>query len=247
MKRIWQWRNKKSILWSIVIIVSMQSSSCCLVTSSIAHHSFLVPPIRKTPADVGLPCKEVAVSYGNKTFIGWLVTADASADSVRNAVLIFNGIGAGLSSWVHVQRILFEKNITSLVFNYSDLKDTVDYRHNTSSTSFDEMEHVIPQFFSQLVASMPKNTRFFLLGHSLGCAVVTQHFSLLDTAKIEAVILCSPFSSLRESASHHGYLPRMFLFIIPEKTFSNLHYVPTIHKPLLLVHSKADSVNLYRW
>jgi hypothetical protein len=35
--------------------------------------------------------------------------------------------------------------------------------------------------------------------------------------------------------------------MIPDDVFNNTIFVPKIHTPLLIVHSKADSVNLYQW
>ena len=228
----------------LAVVPSILFISC---SSKVAHRSFLVPPIRGTPADVGLNYQEVIVECGDKKLLGWLVIAATNPDSASNGVILFSGIGGGVSNWINVQRTLYDNHISSLVVNYGDLRDTLTYEENESSTSFADIECAIPKFFNELAGRTPTHSSFFFLGHSMGCAVLSQHYSLLDTSRVKGLIFCSQFSSLRASARHYGWLPKIFLFMIPDDIFNNTVSVPRIHTPLLIVHSKADSVNLYEW
>lgn len=89
-----------------------------------------------------------------------------------------------------------------------------------------------------LLKSTVEATNIILFGESLGSAVAIQ----IATEKLFcALILQSPFSSLKKVAKHH--YPWMFLS--PWDKFNSIEKLKDINVPLLLVHGQRDEVVPY--
>src|SRR5499425_2952299 len=72
----------------------------------------------ETPATVGLTYERLKIPSGGRVLDAYLVEASSTCRS-RIALLVFHGVGETISQWVQVQRLLHDRCISSVVFDYS--------------------------------------------------------------------------------------------------------------------------------
>jgi hypothetical protein len=72
----------------------------------------------ETPATLGLAFERLKIPSGGRLLDAYLVEASSICPS-RAAVLIFHGVRETISQWIHVQRLLHDHCISSVVFDYS--------------------------------------------------------------------------------------------------------------------------------
>ena len=79
-----------------------------------------------------------------------------------------------------------------------------------------------------------------LFGRSLGCAVAVE---MAKRHQVRAVILESPFTSVRAMAKrHYPYLPTGLLTRLVQSSFDSLSKVAEVHSPLMVLHGDADDI-----
>ncbi len=225
------------LLSSLIVGVSLFSS--CSPSSMIEKRCFVVPKVTTTPKEKGIDYDTIMVGNEKRRVLAWLVKAPVQDTNIT--VMIFNGIGDGVSSWVNVQKMLYDAGISSLTFNYGDLRDTSLYPDNCTST-FEDVKGDAKQLLAIIKNKLPRH-KLVCMGFSMGCGVLTDFYPDLDTASISSIVLCGQFSSLRDWIVYHGRIPRWLQFLIPAGVLNNVEGVQRIHKPLLIVHSKDDDVN----
>jgi alpha-beta hydrolase superfamily lysophospholipase len=143
--------------------------------------------------------------------------------------LICHGIGEQVEYWSGVQELLKTMDISSLVFNYSG------YGASSGRVSVAHCEEDAIAAYRELKDRGHRS--IFLLGFSLGSGVVSAVASRL---KIDGVILCQGYSTLREAALAMGFR-RWMTHAMPD-VWHNLRQLNEITTPVLVVHSDGDQL-----
>jgi len=173
------------LLCALILVIPLLGS--CSMSGIIARHSFIVPKVRGTPDEVGIKYETIIIGNEKRSVMSWLVKAPER--DTNYAVILFNGIGDGISSWVKVQKLLYENGISSLTFNYGDLKDTTLYPNDCNST-FEDVRSDAEQLMTIMEGKLPKGTMFVCLGFSMGCGVLTG-FMIALTPRAFAQLFCA--------------------------------------------------------
>jgi len=186
----------------------------------------------ETPQTAGIPFQRVKIPSGDRRLDGYLVQAPVSCQS-RAAVLIFHGIGETISEWVKAQRFLYDRCLSSLVFDYSGHGDS------SKPGSFGNLDHDAVAAYAFFVAQFSGSGRTCTLGFSMGNAPMLDSIAKFEPAP-SCVIIASAFSSLRDMGRRRG-TPTIVLYMIPD-VWDNVENVSRNRAPLLVVHSDSDSV-----
>jgi len=202
--------------------------------------AFQVAPSHKLPSSIGLEYKEIILTHDNRTVRAWFVKA-RNVKERNTAVILFNGIGGNLSGWIYFQQFLADRGISSVSFEYGPQQDTLE---DMGSSRLPEVTNNINAIIDSLHQQNGNNLRLFLLGHSVGNAVMLEMYPDIDTTSITGIIICNAFSSMKEWGLEHGKIPRIFAFVFPDY-FDNVANIKKVTKPVLIVHSKADKTNFF--
>jgi uncharacterized protein len=149
------------------------------------------------------------------------------AEGKAPTFLICHGIGEWVEYWGGVQLLLQTLGVSSLVFNYSG------YGASSGNVSAAHCEEDAMAAYRELAVRGCQS--IFLVGFSLGSGVVSAVASKL---KIEGVILCEGYSTLREAAAAIG-LPRWIARVVPN-VWETVDRVRELEVPVLVVHSDED-------
>jgi alpha-beta hydrolase superfamily lysophospholipase len=188
----------------------------------------------ETPATVGLAYEHVKIPSGRRLLDAYLVEASSTCRS-RAALLVFHGVGETISQWVNVQRVLHDRCISSLVFDYSGNGDS-----SPPGTVANLREDAIAAY-GRFEAQFAASSRLCILGFSMGNAVLLDAYTEFHPAP-ECIIVGSAFSSAREGAAHAWGIPRWMVHALPDQ-WDNVRAVSRSHSPLLVLHSDADQAN----
>jgi uncharacterized protein len=207
------------------------------VTSMIDHVAFQMNAPDSATARVPYETVMIPLDDGRRVESRWVrATPTGSSGST---VILFNGIGGSLSDWGHAQDWLYQHHISSIAFNYGD---AAEIGNPQGKSRLGDVEKVADGMIKTLKAKNGSGATYFLLGHSLGSAVLLQAYPHLDTDGCAGVILCNPFSSLKAWAIEHHHLPKALSFAMPTY-YDNVQNVKKLPRPLLIVSSRADTVN----
>jgi len=143
--------------------------------------------------------------------------------------LICHGIGEQVEYWSGVQELLRAMDVSSLVFNYSG------YGASSGRVSVAHCEEDAISAYREL--SDRGHRSIFLLGFSLGSGVV---LAVAPRLKVDGVILCQGYSTLREAALAMGFRPWMTR-AMPD-VWHNLRLLEELATPALVVHSDGDQL-----
>jgi alpha-beta hydrolase superfamily lysophospholipase len=204
----------------------------------IDHVAFQMSAPDSTTERVPYESVMIPLKDGRKVEAHWVHATPTRSSSCT--IILFNGIGGSLSDWVHAQKRLHQHNISSIAFNYGD---AAEIGKSKGKSRLRDVEGVANNMIKAVEARNGPGAKYFLLGHSLGSAVVLQAYHDLDTDGCAGVILCNPFSSLKAWAIDHHQLPKALSFTMPTY-YDNVQNVKKIPKPVLIVSSRADTVNL---
>jgi len=225
-----------AIALPIVLVACLLEQSC--VTAVIDHVAFQVSAPETTAAqEAASEIMMIPLRDGRKVEVRYVQAARANPRTCT--VILFNGIGGSLSDWVHVQAKLYQHGISSVAFNYGDATEIGQPR---GKSRLRDVERVTNVMIEKIKARNGSAATYFLLGHSLGGAVVLQAYQNLNTTNCAGVILCNPFSSLKAWSIYHHHLPNALGFVMPTY-YDNVRNIKRIPKPLLIVTSHADTVN----
>ena len=145
------------------------------------------------------------------------------------AFLICHGIGEQVEYWSGVQELLKAMDISSLVFNYSGCGAS------TGRVSAAHCEEDAIAAYRELEERGHRS--IFLLGFSLGSGVVS---AVAPKLKVDGVVICQGYSSLREAALAFGF--RRWMTHAMSDVWNNLRGLKEMMTPVLIVHSDADQL-----
>jgi hypothetical protein len=143
--------------------------------------------------------------------------------------LICHGIGEQVEYWSGVQELLKGMDVSSLVFNYSG------YGASSGRVSVAHCEEDAIAAYRELKSRGHRS--IFLMGFSLGTGVV---LAVAPQLKIDGVILCQGYSTLREAALAMGFR-RWMTHAMPD-AWHNLRQLNKTTAPVLVVHSDGDQL-----
>src|SRR5215470_16731029 len=188
----------------------------------------------QTPATVGLAYERLKIPSGTRLLDAYLVEASSTC-RFRAALLIFHGVGETISQWVNVQRLLHDRCISSVVFDYSGNGDssppgTVRNLHEDAIAAY-------TLFQERFVAT----SGVCVLGFSMGNGVLLDAYTEFHPAPA-CMIVGGAFSSGRDGAVHGWGIPKWMAHALPDQ-WNNVAAISRSHPPLLVLHSDADQAN----
>ena len=188
----------------------------------------------ETPATLGLTYERLKIPSGGRVLDAYLVEASSTCPS-RAALLIFHGVGETISQWVQVQRLLHDRCMSSVVFDYSGNGDS-----SPPGTVRNVHEDAIAAY-TLFQARFAANCSVCVLGFSMGNAVLLDAYTKFRPAPA-CMIVGGAFSSGRDGAVHGWGIPRWIAHALPDQ-WNNVAAISRSHPPLLVLHSDADQAN----
>jgi alpha-beta hydrolase superfamily lysophospholipase len=225
-----------AVVFPLLLVVACLCEQGC-VTAMIDHVAFQMNAADVSSKETAAENIMIPLRDGRKVESRWVHAAQTHPRTCT--VILFNGIGGSLSDWDHVQAELSQSNISSIAFNYGDAAEIGQSR---GKSRLHDIELVTNVLIGKVKERNGPGADYFLLGHSLGSAVVLQAYRNLDTTGCGGVILCNPFSSLKAWAIYHRHLPSALSFVMPNY-YDNVRNIRNIPLPVLIVSSHADIVN----
>jgi fermentation-respiration switch protein FrsA (DUF1100 family) len=189
--------------------------------------------VDKLPSDLNLEYEEISIDVGSRELQAWLVKAPL-INQQKSAILIFHGGGETISWWIGVQKYLYDKNITSMVFDYSA------YGKSTGEARLGNLREDAVAAYETFDRTLSPDTHKYILGFSMGAAVLLEAYPGLGDS-LDGVVLAQPFSSARDLVVGLGVLSRRLVFLVSD-VLNNETYVKRVDKPLLVISSEADEI-----
>jgi uncharacterized protein len=168
------------------------------------------------------------IPSGNRQLAASLHSPSATPHAV---VLICHGIGERLPYWHRAQVFLSDHGIVLLVFAYSG------YPPSSGALTPSHLRQDCIAAYAALCTLVPLDAPPFLLGLSLGTGIAIDAAPSL-TPSPSKIILCQPFTSLRDAATAI-LRSRRLARLLPD-LYRTEAAIPLIAAPLLLVHADAD-------
>ncbi len=214
-------------------MVALVAASCAEVANVVSENALSTGPNGpETPALAGVPFERVSIPSHSRRLDGYLVRAPADCKDPP-AILIYHGYNETISRWVAVQALLWRHCVSSLVFDPSGEGDS------TRPASLVNLGQDAPAAWAFARAAFPARTRLYVLGHSMGDAVMLAAEPHLNPQPA-GVIVADAFSSIKDYWTTHG-TSRLVLAAMPD-WWDNVHAIAKVHVPVLVVASDADVV-----
>jgi hypothetical protein len=201
---------------------------------------FGVSPSPSLPSAFGSKYREMHLIHGERDVRAWMTLPDSILKD-NPAVIIFRGIGESLSDWIWFQQMLADSGIVSVTFDYGPQADTIK---KSGSSRLSEVTKDVQAIIDSVQFICGNTPRLFLLGHSVGNAVMLEMYPRIDVPFIRGVIICNAFASIKAWSEYHHQLSPAVAFILPDY-YDNTMTIKGVRQPILMLHSKADSVNYY--
>jgi alpha-beta hydrolase superfamily lysophospholipase len=225
----------------IIFILSVNLLIIHLYTRKLMDNVvFMVTPARTLPSAIGSTYKEIHLTHGERSTRAW-VTLPATIKANNPAVIIFRGFGESLSDWIWFQKMLADSGIVAVAFDYGPQTDTANRKGSSRLSEVTKDVQAIIDSVQFICGNSPK---LFLLGHSVGNAVMLEMYPSIDVPFIKGVIVCNAFASMKAWSVYHHQLSPTAAFILPDY-YDNTLRIGRVRQPILLLHSKADSVNYF--
>lgn len=228
----------------ILIIVLIPFVSLFLIQGCIKKimdsATFQISPSHVLPSSAGLTFEEITIESGLRKTRAWFIPATQNK-SGNNLVLLFNGIGGNLSGWIKLQKYFSENGIASVSFEYGPQSDTTN---DKGSSRLEDVTKDVNTIINKMTLKLGKDIKLFLLGHSVGNAVLLEMYPDVDASSIAGVIICNAFASMKGWGIQHGKIPGIFSFVIPDY-YDNVENIKKVKSPVLIVHSKVDTTNFF--
>lgn len=146
--------------------------------------------VEKTPADLGLDYEDLEIEIESRKLQAWFVQAQDSIDC-NVAVLIFHGGGETVAYWTDIQKYLYEKGISSMVYDYSA------YGNSTGEPIMSHFREDAIAAYEKFKSKVNLETHKYLLGFSMGVAILLEALEYLEPS-MDGVILIGGWSSWRD-------------------------------------------------
>lgn len=190
---------------------------------------FPAPELFESPGDAGLEFEELAIeTEDGERLHGWWVTTSRS--HATGHLLFFHGNAGNIGDRVAFANLLASAGFDVMLFDYRG--------YGRSTGKPDEPGTYLDARAARdaMVARADCDpARVIYLGESLGAAVAAE---LAQSSPPRALILQSPFTSLRDVARRHYPLPR---FLIPD-AYPTIRRIRWIDAPLLVLHGDRDAI-----
>jgi dienelactone hydrolase len=201
---------------------------------------FRVSPSPSLPSAVGSKYKEMHLVHAERDVRAWVTLPDTILKN-NPAVIIFRGINESLTDWIWFQKMLADSGIVSVTFDYGPQTDTIKKRGSSRLSEVTKDVQAIIDSVQFICGNTPK---LFLLGHSVGNAVMLEMYPGIDVPFIKGVIVCNAFASIKTWSVYHHEISAAVAFILPDY-YDNTLAIKRVIQPILMLHSRADSVNYY--
>ena len=224
--------RRSTVGWLAIGAVVLALAGCAAVANVVSEQALATGPNGpETPASVGVPFERVSILSHTRSLDAYVVRAPADCKDPP-AILIYHGFNETISYWVEAQRLLWRHCVSSLVFDPSGEGDS------THPASLINLAQDAPAAYAYARAHFPAPTRLYVLGHSMGDAVMIAaepDFS----PRPAGVIVADGFSSLKDFWATHG-TSRLLLGAMPD-VWDNVQGVRKVRSPVLVVQSDADT------
>jgi alpha-beta hydrolase superfamily lysophospholipase len=184
-----------------------------------------------TPLDFGAHYENLVVPVQGRLLQARLVR---SGSATSRALLIFHGNGEAVSDWSQVQARLQAAGVSSMVFDYSGFGDS------TGTPSVGRLREDALAAYQAFVQQLPQAQARFVLGHSLGNAVMLDALRALQPPPA-GVVVHAGFTSAREMAVQTGLAAPWLASLLPD-LWDNEAAISQMPLRTLVVHGDADEV-----
>jgi uncharacterized protein len=183
----------------------------------------------ETPRHTGLEFEELAIeTEDGERLHGWWVATHQPRSAAH--VLFFHGNAGNIGDRVLVASLLTSVGFDVLLFDYRG------YGRSTGKPS--EQGTYLDARAARAAMAAREDcdpAQVIYLGESLGAAVAAE---LAQPWPPRALVLQSPFTSLRDVARRHYPLPR---FLIPD-AYPTIRRIRSIDAPVLVLHGDRDTI-----
>ena len=234
-------RKLGRITFIVVAVLSISLMVVHLYTrKQMDNVVFKVVPILSRLSSAGVKYKEMHLVHGERDATAWVTLPDTVIKD-NPAVIIFRGYNESLSDWIWFQKMLADSGIVSVTFDYGPQSDTIKKSGNSRLSEVTKDVQAIIDSVQFICGNTPQ---LFLLGHSVGNAVMLEMYPAIDVPFIKGVIVCNAFASIKAWSVYHHELSPAMAFILPDY-YDNTIAIRRVTQPILMLHSRADSVNYY--
>lgn len=225
--------KRSTVALLVVGAIVLAAAGCTEVVNAISENALATGPNGpETPASAGVPFERVSIPSHSRRLDGYLVRAPADCKDPP-AILIYHGFNETISRWVDAQALLWRHCVSSLVFDPSGEGDS------TRPASLVNLGQDAPAAWTFARAAFPAPTRLYVMGHSMGDAVMLGAEPDLDPQPA-GVIVADAFSSIKDFWAAHG-TSRVALAAMPD-WWDNTKAVAKVRQPILVVQSDADTM-----
>ena len=223
--------RRSTALWLALGALVLVAGGVALTGKFYAEKALATGPNGpETPASVGVPFERVSIPSHNRRLDGYLVRAPKDCKDPP-AILIYHGFNETISYWVEAQGLLWRHCVSSLVFDPSGNGDS------TRPAGPWTLTQDAPAAYAFARSRFAAPTRLYVMGHSLGDAVMLEAEPKLQPQP-SGVIVADSFSSLKAFLVRHGTSP-LVVGAIPD-VWDNVKAVGKVRAPILVMHSDAD-------
>ena len=186
---------------------------------------------RETPMDFGVHYETLALPVNGRLLQARLVRSDSVT---ARALLIFHGNGEAVSDWSRVQAQLQAAGVSSMVFDYSG------FGNSTGTPSVAHLREDALTAYRAFVQQLPQAQARYVLGHSLGNAVMLDALHALQPQPA-GVVVHAGFTSAREMAVQTGLASPWLARVLPD-LWDNEAAMAGHGPQTLVMHGDADEV-----
>ncbi len=230
------WMRTRAARWTIRLLVA--PLLVCFMFRWFEHRQVYQPsrPLEASGADLGVPWQDVTFQAEDGTELnGWFFSSSTEPHAPEYAAVFCHGNGGNISHRLDACRALLGVGMSVFVFDYRGYGRSQG-RPGEEGTYLDGVAA-----YEWLRKKGFPAKRILAVGESLGGAVATELALRRPTA---GLVLVSAFTSVPAlGAELFPILPVQWLCSI---RYDNLSKLPRLEVPLLIMHSRADTLISYR-